>query len=139
MLAVESIVARLTTQGVFKTVHGALELAAAIERKQFAAEAYVMLTAASPDKNELINAVSQRLAEEYSILFWARAINDPTGAAALNAIGTTRDAIVAALLGWQPDSARAPLTYAGGSLGQFVGGGILWEEQFVTDSYMRST
>lgn len=139
MLAVESIVARLTTQAVFQTVHGALELAAAIERKQFAAEAYVMLTAAKPDSNDLINAVSQRLTEEYSILFWSRAPNDPTGAAALTAIGTRRTAILAALLGWAPDSERAPFVYAGGQLGQFVAGGVLWEEQFTTESYVRAT
>ncbi len=139
MLAVESIVARLTTQAVFETVHGALELAAAVERKQFTAEAYVMLTEAKPDANNLINAVSQRLTEEYSILFWARAVNDPTGAAALATIDARRTAIIAALLGWAPDSERAPFIYAGGQLGQFVAGGVLWEEQFTSASYVRAT
>lgn len=131
---------RLTAQSVFQRMHGAAQLAVALERRQFAgADAFVMLSAAKPGGNQLINAVSQRLVETYSVVFWTAVAGDATGDAVIDQIETKRAAVMNALLGWAPDAEHSPLYYAGGAMTHFDAGAALWEDQFTTDSYLRAT
>jgi hypothetical protein len=137
--AVAAIQQRLTDQGVFEGVSGAVAMAAAMDRRQFPREGYVMLTDAKASENELVNAVSQKVNETYTVMFWTLAAGDVTGESMIDAVETRRETILAALLGWQPGEDYAPLTYDSGALNQLVPGAVLWQESFSTTTHVRAT
>ena len=139
MSARNEVKALLADAGIFTRMAGAAQLAAAIGRRQFSEEAYVMLSDVTAAANTLIGETNQLVTETYAVVFWVTAPNDPTGEQALDAVDAKRDAIIAALLGQEPDAAHSPLEYGGGSLGDFVSGAVLWEERFTTQSYVRKT
>jgi hypothetical protein len=137
---ISQIKARLVEQGVFGRVQGAAQLAVALDRRQFAgADAYLVLSAVKPGENHLINAVSQRLIETYSVIFWTASAGDATGDAVVDLVEAKRAQVIAALLGWSADADHSPLYYAGGVLSRFEAGAVLWEDSFTTDSYLRAT
>ncbi len=129
---------RLVSEGLFEKISGLTQFLAASERRNFRHDAYLMPLAAQVGKNSLINATSQEVIETVGVMFFARAINDPTGDTALDAIEAKREAISVALLGWAPDEDHAPMTYAGGELIHSDAGGALWRDDWRTTSYRRA-
>lgn len=139
MSAVPAIKQRLTDEGVFERVSGAVALAAAMDRRQFPGEGYAMLTDAKASENELVNAVSQKVSETYTVMFWTLAAGDVTGEAMIDSVEIRRETILAVLLGWQPGEAYAPFTYDSGALNQLLPGAVLWQESFSTTIHVRAT
>lgn len=53
-----------------------------------------------------------------------------SGGPAQDALETLRDAVSAALVGWQPDPGSGPLAFAGGGMVSFEAGLAVWRDEF---------
>jgi hypothetical protein len=123
----------------FSDVKGAADLASVMKQGQWTSVAYAVPTGRSAESSPVMTGVvSQRLTEKFCVAFWARDVSDPTGDAALDAVDTITQLLVAKLQGWSPASGYAPLEYVSGKLLMFSAtAGALWADEFKTTSVTR--
>jgi hypothetical protein len=77
--------------------------------------AYVLPAGATYGANGVLNAVRQAGRESVTVLLMVKS-KAPEGADVFNPIEAPRDAVLAQLLGWQPDDAFGPVLYQAGRL-----------------------
>lgn len=131
------MITRLQAQvPALRAVYGALE--AAVSPSYPVAFVYPM--GADADPAALLGVHDQRLVERFGVeLRLSQAAAAATGGPAQDAIEDLRDAVQAALAGWQAEPGAKPIDYAGGSLLGFEGAIAIWREEFITERYLRIT
>ncbi|MCK9193864.1 MAG: hypothetical protein M0P19_08335 [Nevskia sp.] len=141
MIPFSAIRTHLVQAGItgIQRVHGAVQLAVAIERGQFDADAYVSLQSRAAEPNNLVNAVQQKVTARLAVISVIRSAGDPTGERQAEDIETRSNEIIGALLNWSPDLALSPFVYAGGRLLDFDGSAVVWADEFETDYFIRKT
>lgn len=139
MLPLKDIRNRLEAAAVpgIKRVLGATQLSTAIERGQFTGDAYVALQSRNGGPNTLINRTQQRVSVRFSVIQVVRHANSESGEPQADEIELRSEAVIAALLGWTPDSAFAPMTYVLGRLLDTDGTTAIWVDEFETSFLIR--
>ena len=134
------VITRLKSQvTAFKKVAGAAEYGAARkDLKPLPPTAFVIPLRDAAGRNELENAISQRVSAQFAIVFAVQNLRDPRGSQANEDLDPLRDAVMTALLGWQPDSSSDPCEYVGGQLLDLDGALVWWQDVFTTAFYVRS-
>lgn len=122
----------------FKRVVGAVELAAAIERQNFGADAYVVPLESRPGPNQVLNAISHNTQRGVAVIFQVRSAGDPTGDKAMDDLEERIGQVIKAVLGFSPGDNFTPFQYAGGRLLDFVNSAVIWTEEFTTSYMVRS-
>ncbi len=100
--------------------------------------AFVLPLRESAGRNELENAISQRVTAQFAVVYCAQNLRDARGGQAHEDLDAVRAAGKTALLGWQPDVDHDPCEYVGGELLGLQGPFVWWQDVFVTAFYMRS-
>jgi hypothetical protein len=138
MIFQDAIVTRLTAQvgtrlkGVGKTS----SLIDALGKFTGGPRAFVLPAARRPSPNDTgTQVVRQRVVETYTVLLAFSRRGE-----LFDAMGETSDAVIAALLGWQPEGATGVFEYAGGGMlpVDLNEGVIFWGDNFAINSQLRS-
>lgn len=106
------------------------DLAAAQRDHKGADAAYILLADEAAEPNALIGQVRQMVSVGIDVVIAARNFRRETGAGAVEDIEAARDAVMAALLGWQPPDADGPVTYRRGRMVDFSRATVWWQMQF---------
>lgn len=141
MLPLKDIRERIEAAGIpgIKRVHGALQLGIAMERGQYAGDAYVMLQSRAAGPNTLISRTSQMVKARFSVLQQVRYANSETGEQHADEFELRSEAIIGVLLGWTPDNVNfSPFTYVLGRLLDTDGNAAIWVDEFETEYQIRS-
>lgn len=135
------IIARLSGQvSGLRKVEGVAALAALKSGVSVSPAAYVLPISEAAGENQIaVNAVSQRVRIRFGVILMVRNVRDPRGEEAHDAgLDDLRGQVTAALVGWEPDAAHDPCTYAGGRLLELADGAIWWQDEFITAHYLRA-
>jgi hypothetical protein len=133
------IVSRLQTQvTALRHVGAAATLEQAIADMKMWPCAYLLAPREQADGNELINAVSQRVADRFGVLLAVRNVSDAAGDAAYAELDGLRPSIKASLLNWVPATGHDPIEYTGGQLLYAANGLLVWGDEFTTVHYLRA-
>lgn len=134
------IVAQLKAEATsLREVAGASSWAAVESSRRVSGGCYVFRSAARAERNSLDSLVRQRVDEQITLVVTVRNVADARGGDAADDAEALCNEIRAALLGWTPASAMAPLEYVGGSLLSFADGFLHWAETYRTEHYISST
>lgn len=100
--------------------------------------AFVLPLRETAGRNELENAISQRVGVQFAVVYCTQNLRDSRGGQANEDIDAVRAAGKTALLGWQPDADHDPCEYVGGELLGLQGPLVWWQDVFATAFYLRS-
>jgi len=117
-------------------VDGAAELAAA-QADQQRDGAFVFYTADAAEANQLAGALRQRRTITVGV---ALAVGNRSrrGAAGVTELERHRAAVFAALLGWAPPHAVAPVTYRAGRMLSFSKSTLWWLDEFQVSEFLSA-
>lgn len=136
------IVTRLTAQiaaPALKKCAGAADFAAAAPDAKQLPAAYVIELANRAERNSLSTlAVSQRNEVRFGVVMAVQNLRDPRGDAAKDDMRTLREAVMTALLGWQPDADYDVVEYGGGRLLELNNMVLWWQDDYITAILERS-
>lgn len=115
----------------------ASNIGAALSALDIVPAAFVIRASRTADPNtQETGGFSQRLIETYSVLIAGRAAGDVSGEETSAAIDTLSQAVITALMGWEPDADHEPMEYGGGALVDWTEPALmLWMDDFMTTSY----
>lgn len=121
----------------FGKVAMASNIGAALAALDIVPAAFVIRSSRTADPNtQETGGFSQRLTETYSVLIAGRATGDVSGEDTSLAIETLSQAVITALMGWEPDADHEPMEYGGGALTEWLEPALmLWMDDFMTTSY----
>lgn len=94
--------------------------------------AWVIPGSETGGSNDLDNAYSQEVVEEFVVVTAIRNVRDGTGEAAHDDLTAVRREQKQALINWQPDEEHAPAEYKGGRLLMFGNGLLYWADRYRT-------
>jgi len=117
---------------------GAADLAAARDDLRIAPAAYVIPLRETPGRNELGEAIWQRVTVRLGLVLAVRNVRDARGEAAAEDLEALRQSVRAALLGWAPAMGHDPLEYGGGRLLALTNAILWWQDDFTTAFYMKT-
>lgn len=139
MVPLKAIRTHLEGAGIrdVRRVHGSVQLAAAIERGQFDADAYVTLLLRQAGKNSLINSVQQEVTARIAVVSIIKAAGDAIGEKQADLVEARSDAVTQSLLGWSPAAGFSPFTAANSRLLDFDGQAVIWADEFETTYLIR--
>lgn len=121
-----------------REVAGAANWVAVEKTRRVHGGCYVFRSQTRAERNALDHLVRQRVEEQITLVVTVRNVADARGGEASDEAETLCAEIRAALLGWTPASAAAPLEYAGGALLSFADGFLHWAETYRTERYISS-
>ncbi len=135
-----AIATRLQGQvSALKKVGLAVEFAAARKDiRPLPPAAFVLPLREAAGRNELENAISQRVGAQFAVVYCAQNLRDPRGGQAHEDLDAVRASGKTALLGWQPAIDHDPCEYVGGELLGLDGPLVWWQDVFATAFYLRS-
>jgi hypothetical protein len=90
---------------------------------------------ASPFATEV---VQQEVTLRIGVVLAVQNKRDAIGGAAHESMDTLRDTIRGHLLGWAPDAASAPYEFGGGALLELDDQVLFWQDEYVTQTTIRS-
>lgn len=139
MVPLKAIRERIERAGIrdVRRVHGAAQMAVAMERGQFDADAYVTLLQRQAGKNVLVNAVQQEVAARIAVISIIKVAGDATGEKQADLVEARSDAVTQSLLGWSPASGYSLFTAASSRLLDFDGQAVIWADEFETTYLIR--
>lgn len=123
----------------FKEVRGAADLSNVLQNRVAAPACYVFQESDQPSKNNLVNAVSQRVVDQLAVVIVVRNVRDPRGSDAADVSEALRDWVRAALVGWIPASTHEQIEYAGSRLISFADGFFITKDSYRTAHFVRAT
>jgi tetrahydromethanopterin S-methyltransferase subunit G len=132
-------IARLKAEmpNAFGIVEGAAAFAALGTAKPKAVPAaYVFTDEEAAEANERLDGVSQRVETDVGVVLITSDVSDRRGAAASADVETLKRDVIAALVGWRPDSADDVMTYVGARLVRAREGLVTLEMTFATAFYV---
>lgn len=137
LLIKERIAEQVTDFGL---VAIASNLGAAMAALDVVPAAFIIRASRTADPNTLeTGGFSQRLTESYSVLIAGRATGDVSGEITSLAIEAMSQAVMSALIGWEPDADHDPMEYTGGALAEWTEPALmLWMDDFQTARYLRA-
>jgi hypothetical protein len=119
-------------------VSGAADFASAgIDLKGKLPVAYVLLLSDRAGSNQLINAVEQHVEVRFGVVLAVQNLRDAIGKNAHSDLDPIIQSVIAALLGWQPDTDHDPVLYSSGRLLQLADSVLWWQLEFTTAYYLR--
>jgi hypothetical protein len=113
-------------------------VAAAVTKPTRTPCAYVVPLADAAGENQLVNAVSQRLTEQFGVIFVLKNVTDQRGDKVNADLAVLRDAVRAALLGWAPTGEHEPTVRGQGRLLDFKDQLLWWQDTYLTARNIRS-
>lgn len=139
MALLQSVIDRLKTQvTALKAVGGAGEVEAALQDVAIVPAAYVMLWSEKPYSNALVNATSQKVEMRLRVIVGVENHCEVTLKSGVNDLETIKDAVIAAVLNWSPETGYDPCDYAGGQIYQLINPRLWWQMEFITAKYIRA-
>lgn len=134
------IVARLKTEvPALKLVGGAADLSAAADSVIQKPAAFVLANSERASENKTgTMAVMQKNSVRFAVVIAVQNLRDKRGEQAQVDLVSSRNSIVAALHGWQPDADFDPIEYGGGKLLQLSDQVLWWQDEFLTAHLLRS-
>lgn len=123
----------------FREVAGAANLRSVLDGRVSAPACYVFRLRNSAGRNELDNAVNQRVVESYAVVIVTDNKRDTRGGDASDANEALCKQVEQALLNWTPDPEADPIEYGGGSLVTMKDGYFYWQEVYRTARFRRAT
>jgi len=138
---VSAVIARIQTEcPEITTVGGAAKLMAAMSQPPSGISAWVIPTSERAEANGIHSGVAQRVTAGVAVLLMLRADPaDDTGALVYDALVPVRDSLNAALSGFVPFVGADPMIYVGGEIYEIHAGALMWQDDFETAYYRRST
>lgn len=119
---------------------GAAEFERAVEALTAWPAAFVLPARDVADDNPFMDQmVQQNVAVEFVVVLAVRNLADDEGAAATESLEPVREAVRAALLGWQPTAEHHGCEYRSGELQAFDNGFLWWAETYRTAYLIRSS
>lgn len=79
----------------------------------------------------------QQVSISIAVVIICRAVQDPSGAAAVTDLAALRLATQDALLGWTPEGAASGYDYSGGELLRAEAGTIWWQDTYTASYYLQ--
>ena len=134
-------IARLIAEApVLKSVKGAADFAAAGMDgvKQLPAAFVIPLAESAGEQQHATMSTQQGMRSTFGVILAAQNLRDARGDKALASIIELRRAVFAALYGWQPAEDFDPCEYSGGRILQLDNQVLWWQDDFVTQSIIRS-
>lgn len=122
-----------------KEVSGASDLQSLLSGRLSDNGCYIIPESDRASENTRVNAVAQRNAEQYSIIFIVRNVRDPRGADAADVCHDLRNAVLSALLNWAPNPDCEAFEKASGRLISFSNGFYIWQDVYRTAQYLHSS
>lgn len=135
-------ITRLKTIAALKqAVGGAVGYAKAIRGAVVTVPAaWVIPVGVRPQENPFASQVVQHeLVTRVGLVLAVQNVRDPVGGHANEALQDLRDAVFAKLLNWSPGTGLGGFEYAGGALLDFDDQVLFWQDDFVTQSTIRSS
>lgn len=126
--------------GGLNLVSVAANIGAAIESLSALPAVYIIRAARGAEPNTIVaGGHSQRVTEAISILIADRIAGDVSGAQTSLTVETIAQAVMTALIGWQPDTDRDPMDYVGGELADWTEPLLMvWLDDYTTVYYRRA-
>lgn len=139
----DQLIARIGTElPALVEVGGALDLdrlLSAGAAKVRAPAAYVLpLGERVLQRETMVGATAQALRERYGVVQVLTLKNRARGEAAERALNEARQALRAAVLGWQADAGRTPFLFAAGRLIDTRAARVFWQDEFECDVWIRA-
>jgi hypothetical protein len=136
----ELVIARLRSEvTALKKVAAAVDLAAAkADLKNQRPAAWVIELRNQAGPNQVVSIVAQHSVVTFGVLLCVSNVSDARGEAAQAAAKPFREAILAALLGWEPDPGYDVCQYFRGQLIELDAPTLWWMDEIVTGLYLRS-
>lgn len=136
---IDTVISRLDTQvAALKTVAGTVEFAVAETAAKQLPAAYVIPLTEKPSGNALETGVEQHVVVRFGVALAVLNVKDARGQAGQAALKTLRDAVSAALLGWEPLAGYDPVLFGGGQILKLGNGVMWWQDEYVTGYYRRA-
>jgi hypothetical protein len=137
---IDDVIAHLEASGAaFKQVGGAAQFQNAAESNPRATPAaFVIPLEENPGVSAMGDLVIQRVAVTLGVILVVRNLSDSKGVAARQDMETLRQAVKAALLGWQPPGGYDPLERGRSGLLAFKDGHMWWQDIYLTSYIDRS-
>lgn len=130
--------ARLQAQASgFAVIGTAADFEAVANLPRSVPAAYVLPLAEQADPSELIGRSAQKHLCSLGVLLIVRHAGDASGGAAASRLQTLREAVQAALVGWQPAADCGSIGFASGELVDFRDGATVWQDTFTTERWVQ--
>ncbi|MEW6314132.1 MAG: hypothetical protein AB1513_08860 [Pseudomonadota bacterium] len=121
-----------------KTVGVAADFAAAAKSVPIKMPAaYVLPVREQAARNQMANAVSQRVTVAFAVILAVSNLRDARGGQAALDLESVRNVVKTRLIGWEPSVDHDLVTYNGGRLLELGDGVLWWWDEFSTAEYMR--
>jgi hypothetical protein len=140
-MIMSEVITRLKSQTdrtVLRTLGGALDYAKLKSAPQAPCAFVVPVRESAKDNNVAVGAVRQAVHEQFGVILGLTSRNDRHGDKAEAEIRAVRDAIKAALHGWQPTPDYDPITFVQGDLLDFTNGIVWWQDVYATATQWRA-
>lgn len=136
-LAIARIVDQVPT---LKSVKGAVDFAAAAVDgvKQLPAAFVIPLSESAGEQQHASMSTQQTTRSLFGVIYAAQNLRDMRGEKALTGIIALRLAVFAAIYGWPPSADFDPCEFSGGRILQLTDQVLWWQDDFVTQSIIRS-
>jgi len=134
-------IARLAGQvPALKSVKGAADFGASAADgvRQLPCAFVIPLSESAGEQQLATMATQQTVRTLFGVIFAAQNLRDARGEKALAGIIDLRAAVRDALYGWQPSADFAPCEFAGGRMLQLDDQVLWWQDDFATQSIIRS-
>lgn len=120
-------------------VSGAADFASGKEGVKSVPASFVipLMDRAVPAQTQDFGSVLQHVSERFGVVLVVSNMRDATGGNAHGDLQPLRDAVIAALLGWQPAAEYDPIEYGGGRMLALSGSDLWWQLEFVTGYYLK--
>lgn len=133
----ESIIARLDTVALLKTVGGSGDFAGIETAPKALPAAYVLPSSDKSGPNALASGgVEQLSSVRFSVAICVRNIKNPNGQSKQGELKSVRAAIDDVLLGWEPLTGYDLITHESGMVLK-IGKGVLWWMDNYNTGYLR--
>lgn len=139
MLDLGLIIARLQTlEGMTARVALAATIADAVALN-VAQDRYLWIASpnSASDAGKDANRTVQRSALRFSIVALVRNVQDAAGAGALAEMALLRQAVIDALLGWEPAEGHGPIEHIRDAALSWDGARLYWADEFRSIHYLR--
>lgn len=137
--SIEQQILQQDTGNRFREVAGAANLRSVLEGRVSTPACYVFRLRNSAGRNELDNAVNQRVVESYAVVIVTDNKRDTRGGDSSDENELLCQQVDQALLNWKPDPEAEPMEYGGGSLVAMKDGCFFWQEIYKTARLRRAT
>lgn len=138
-----TVEARLKTNALsLKKIDGVVNLEAALKKpppKDKQPAAFVLPVSDTAGQNNLVNAVSQRIAETFGVVLCLGNLSDSVGGTATEKLEAIKIEVMDALINWEPTAAHDPVTYKSGRVVAMHNGVVWWLLEFNTAHHYRKT